>query len=291
MSKLLKLFEQVIERLDVDKKLDAATKTELISSAEALIAEQTQEIKNQAEVVLKEQIEKRATERSAEVLAAFDEFVVTEGSALLEKATAKSDAAIKLLTEKFEADKATLLTENKVSLAKCLDSYLDTVVAEHLPEATVLNEARIQRLEAFYGNVRELAKVSNSDLQEAVAEKVTAIDGEAKLLKEQLDAALKAKIELKKHAAALEKTVFLNEQTKALRPKVAEMIVESAAKLTLTEVKEQFATLLERAEGLIDRRRPAKVEARPVVREQVLNEGKEEIQFDVMDTYVSMYTR
>ena len=293
MSKLLNLFEQVIDKLDTDKKLEASTRSEIISSAEALIAEYANEVKAESQVTLKEQVEKEVKEKAAEVLAAFDEYVLNENTQLFERLSKASIENVKMLKEKFEAEKAKLISEQKKILAEQLDKYLDATVEEYLPKNQVLNEARIARLETFYNNVRELSKVSNEELQETIQTKVKEIDGEARVLKEQLDAALKAKIDLKTKVDSLEKEKFLVEKTKDLRPKIAEIVLESASKMNLAETKEKFSVLVERAEGIIDRRRAAKTDERKhVVREQVLNESKKPVEkVDVIDAYASQYEK
>jgi hypothetical protein len=293
MSKLLNLFEQVIEKLDTEKKLEASIRSEMIASAEAMISEYTDAVKSEAEVTLKESVEQSVKEKAAEVLAAFDEYVLAENTQLFERLSKAGVENVQALKEKFEAEKSELISEQKKVLAEQLDAYLDATVAEYLPKGQVLNEARIARLETFYNNVRELSKVSNEELQETIATKVAEIDGEAKMLKEQLDAALKAKIDLKGKVDALEKEKFLAESTKDLRPKIAELVLESAAKLNLTETKSKFSTLVERAEGIIDQRRAARSDERKTaVREQVLNEHKKPVEpVNVIDAYASQYIK
>lgn len=305
MSKILEMFEQLIAKFDSENKLEESVRSEMIDAAKEIIKEHDEKIISEAKAeineeqlkTITEQTESQVKERAAKVLSDFDEYVLAECKNVIEKLSYLGIKKINSLNEQHAKEKENLISEQKDVITSKIDKYLDSIVKDHLPEKEILNEQRIARLETFYNNVRELSEVSNEDVQNVISKKVEEVESESKVLKEQLDAALKDKIELKKINQKYEKDSFISSKIKDLRPNVSKLVCESVSGLSLSDTKEKIDTIISAAESGIDSRSRRLKEKYSKSSSTIISEHVEQPRVeaqsennDVMDTYVNKFS-
>lgn len=154
-----------------------------------------------------------------------------------------------------KSSKIDILKSQKL-MTEALDQYLDKYVEEVLPKKTIVDYARMQKLESIHESLKGMLLVN----EDAVEKKVEAVKSEleekmvseSKELKDKIAAQEKviaesqtATDELKKKYGELLKKQLISEKTKNLPIVESKKMQERLGKMTAEEIVKNFKTVLE----------------------------------------------
>lgn len=154
-----------------------------------------------------------------------------------------------------KSSKIDVLRSQKV-MTEALDQYLDKYVEEVLPKKTIVDYARMQKLETLHESLKGMLLVNEDAVEKKVDEVKSEYEqkmtNESKELKDKIEAQEKvikesqtATADLKKKYAALLKKSLISEKTKNLPIAESKRMQERLGKMTVEEIQKNYKTVLE----------------------------------------------
>lgn len=110
-------------------------------------------------------------------------------------------------------------------MAKNLSKYLDVAISEAIPEAKVVDSIKLERYQKFYESIRKNVMLSNEELQEVIAAKLSEVTSTIKEQREALNTALSEKITLKEQLNRIETEKIIAESLKGQPAVIAEKVM------------------------------------------------------------------
>jgi hypothetical protein len=156
-------------------------------------------------------------------------------AAVNEAATAKASEITEALEEEFAIKLEESVNEAMEEIVENLDNYLDYIVSEWMEENAVAIEAgiKVQMAESFMDGLKELFYEHNVEIDDETIDVVADLEEEIASLKEEVNKAINANIELSEAVESLQ----------------AEKIFEELSEGLTTSQKERFRTLSEKLDG------------------------------------------
>jgi len=156
----------------------------------------------------------------------------------------------------FETSSKIDVLKSQKMLTETLDKYLDRYVEEVLPKKTIVDYARMQKLEAIHESLKGMLLVNEDAVEKKVDEVKSEYEKkmatESKELEEKIESQKKTIEEsksetavLKKKYAALLKKSLINEKTKNLPITESKKMQERLSKMTVEEIQKNYKTVLE----------------------------------------------
>lgn len=153
-------------------------------------------------------------------------------AAVNEAATAKANEIAESLEEEFATKLEESVNEAMEEIVENLDNYLDYIVSEWMEENAVAIESgiKVQMAESFMEGLKELFYEHNVEIDEETIDVVADLEEEIASLKEEVNKAINANIELSEAVESLQ----------------AEKIFEELSEGLTTSQKERFRVLSEK---------------------------------------------
>lgn len=153
-------------------------------------------------------------------------------AAVNEAATAKANEITESLEEEFSARLEESVNEAMEEIVENLDNYLDYIVSEWMEENAVAIESgiKVQMAESFMEGLKELFYEHNVEIDDETIDVVADLEEEIASLKEEVNKAINANIELSEAVESLQ----------------AEKIFEELSEGLTTSQKERFRVLSEK---------------------------------------------
>lgn len=153
-------------------------------------------------------------------------------AAVNEVATAKANEIAESLEEEFQAQLEESVNEAMEGIVENLDNYLDYIVSEWMEENAIAIESgiKVQMAESFMEGLKELFYEHNVEIDDETIDVVADLEEEIASLKEEVNKAINANIELSEAVEALQ----------------AEKIFEELSEGLTTSQKERFRVLSEK---------------------------------------------
>lgn len=269
-----KAFEDAVETIDEDhsQKLQ-----EVITIMESMDEEHANKLE---EIV--ESIDKDHSEKFKHALEVIDEEHADKLQEVMSKVDEEHTAKLQEVIELYENK------ENK-SITEDISQYLDTYLEEVRPEADLVNEARLNKLENTFNELRKVLMVNDDYVQTEVSEAILDAhniieekDNEInKLMLERVEMNNKAKMieeSVQQKVERLEAKAVLESKMKGCSPKLQaylELCFESAGK---DDIEEKFNEAVEAFKTTEKEKREAIIESRKednkgIIPESVKTEG------------------
>jgi hypothetical protein len=268
-------FKEILTKIDPEKKiLTEDVQNELVSMMEAkektikeeamkdaltLAEKKYENIGEQTRQQIKEALEKQDADYAAKFAEAIEkkdaddvkmldtivEAMDKDHSVKFKKALKKQDkdhsGKLKNIVTKY-GKKMKEVKESVAShrIVSAVDSFVDEYIKEISPVATVVNEAKLGRLEKMYGQLREMVMVNDETFQTEIKEAV--LDAK-KIIDEkdaEIDKLMFEKIEMKKMVEKTEAAKLLENKIKDTPPKMKAYLEVCFKDASRSEIEERF---------------------------------------------------
>lgn len=139
-------------------------------------------------------------------------------AAVNEAATAKAAEITEALEEQFAQELEESISEAMEEVVENLDNYLDYIVAEWMTENTVAIESgiKVQMAESLMDGLKELFYEHNVDINDETVDIVADLEEEIAGLKEEVNKAINANIELSEELSVMTTEMIFNELSEDL---------------------------------------------------------------------------
>jgi len=306
------IFEKLLADLVVQKILSENKKNELIKNFDAKLSEiKEAEFKKASDILekkYKDELEKLDKEHCIIFKKAIHKLdnehcrlfeqamhkLDNEHCELFEQVMSKidKDCSIKLLkvVEKLRNKNINENLVNKIS------DYFDTYIKESMPKSTIIDSAKLSRLEKLQENLKKLLFVSDDYVQKEIKE---AVEDASKIIADkdaQINKLMLEKIEMTKKIKAAESIQFLESKTKDMNPKMKayiETFFKNADKEDIEKKLDEAIIAFKKSENeerakLVSEANSKKKIVKPIVYEEKEPEIK---QIDEMDQYTKMLSK
>jgi hypothetical protein len=147
------------------------------------------------------------------------------------------------LTGKIQ-EKITAEKEAK-QISEAVDSFLGEYVEQILPEKTLVDYAKMQKLEQIQESLKEMLVVSEANICDKTAEIAKNMTEKTEEVSKKLDECEEKLAIQEKELSSLKAEKFVNEKTKDLPEMESEMVKAKTKDMGLEEVTEKYESILE----------------------------------------------
>lgn len=147
------------------------------------------------------------------------------------------------LTGKIQ-DKVTSEKESQ-KIAEAVDSYLSKYVEEILPNKTIVDYARMEKLERIQESLKEMLVISEANINDKTTEITEDLTKKNEETTKKLDECEEKIKEQEKELSSLKAEKFINEKTKDLPEIESDKVKEKTQGMGLDEVTEKYDSILE----------------------------------------------
>lgn len=164
-------------------------------------------------------------------------------AAVNEAATAKAAEITEALEAQFAQELEESISEAMEEVVENLDNYLDYIVAEWMTENTVAIESgiKVQMAESLMDGLKELFYEHNVDINDETVDIVADLEEEIASLKEEVNKAINANIELSEELSVITTENIFNELSEDLTTSQKERFRVLSEKLDSSDLNE-YAT-------------------------------------------------
>ena len=164
-------------------------------------------------------------------------------AAVNEAATAKAAEITEALEAQFAQELEESISEAMEEVVENLDNYLDYIVAEWMTENTVAIESgiKVQMAESLMDGLKELFYEHNVDIDDETVDIVADLEEEIASLKEEVNKAINANIELSEELSVITTENIFNELSEDLTTSQKERFRVLSEKLDSSDLNE-YAT-------------------------------------------------
>lgn len=164
-------------------------------------------------------------------------------AAVNEAATAKAAEITEALEAQFAQELEESISEAMEEVVENLDNYLDYIVAEWMTENTVAIESgiKVQMAESLMDGLKELFYEHNVEIDDATIDIVADLEEEIAGLKEEVNKAINANIELSEELSVITTEMVFNELSEDLTTSQKERFRVLSEKLDSSDLNE-YAT-------------------------------------------------
>jgi hypothetical protein len=268
-------FVEILAKIDPEKKiLTESVQTELVTLMEAkdkqiketafteaskVMDKKIAQLNEEHEAKIKTELEKQNSELTVKAktlvesidkkhVAKLEKFIEVNDKVKTEKlrkAIKKIDESNTTKLEMIVGKCKTKIEELKKmavsdKIVESVDGFLNEYIKEVLPAPAVVNEAKLNRLEKMYGQMREIVMVNDETFQTEVKE---AILDAKKIIEEkegEIDGLMFEKISLKKKLNKIEAERLLENKTQSLSPKTKAYLEVCFKDADVKEIEERF---------------------------------------------------
>lgn len=181
-----------------------------------------------------EHIDKDHTQKVKQIVEAIDEDHTNKLKTLVESIDNDHSSKLQKIVEHFESKKI------NDQMVEAVSDYLDVYLEKVMPEKTLVNEAKLRRLERFHEQVREIAMVNDDFVQTEIREAVEDAASQIKGKEEEIDKLMLEKVELSNKIKKFEAKQLLSEKCKDLSPKLLAYVQTRFEDADSEEIEEQF---------------------------------------------------
>jgi hypothetical protein len=147
------------------------------------------------------------------------------------------------LTGKIQ-DKVTSEKESQ-KIAEAVDSYLSKYVEEILPNKTIVDYARMEKLERIQESLKEMLVISEANISDKTTEITDELTKKNEETTKKLDECKEKIKEQEKELSSLKAEKFINDKTKDLPEIESDKVKEKTQGMGLDEVTEKYDSILE----------------------------------------------
>ena len=223
----------------MDKKI-AQINEENATKLKAELDKQDAELTAKAKTLV-ESIDKKHVEKLQKFVEADDKAKTEKMKLALKKVDESNTAKLELIVNECKKKIETLKTASvSDKIVEAVDGYIDEYIHEILPAPAVVNEAKLNRLEKMYNQMREIVMVNDDTFQTEIKE---AILDAKKIIEEketEIDGLMFEKIELKKKLNANEAAKLLENKTQSLTPRTKAYLETCFKDADVHEIEERF---------------------------------------------------
>lgn len=236
MAKALEIANAKIKELDTDhagklKQVVEAVKTKYENMLVEMDTTHSTKIKQ-----LFEEVDEDHANKLEAVIEAIDEDHSGKLKQVVEAIDAdhagKLDKIVKIYETKQSPDK----------IVEAVSDFMETYLEEVMPKATMINEARLNRLEKMYGTMKQLLVVNDEYVSTEVKEAVEDANSQISSKDKEIDKLMLEKVELKKKIGEIEADKMLTEKCTGFPPKVQAYLKARFKDASTSEMNEKAIT-------------------------------------------------
>ena len=233
MEKALEMANAKIKELDADhagklRQIVEAVKTKYEKMLGEMDTSHSLKIKK-----LFEEIDEDHADKLEAVIEAIDEDHSTKLKQVIEAIdndhAGKLDKLVKIYEHKQAPDK----------IVEAVSDFMETYLEEVMPKSSMINEARLNRLEKMYGTMKQLLVVNDEFVSTEVKEAVEDANSQLSSKDKEIDRLMLEKVELKKKISEIEATQLLAEKCTQYPPKVQAYLNARFKDATSKEISEK----------------------------------------------------
>lgn len=196
-------------------------------------------------------------------------------AAVNEAATVKANEIAESLEEEFSARLEESVNEAMEEIVENLDNYLDYIVSEWMEENAVAIESgiKVQMAESFMEGLKELFYEHNVEIDDETIDVVADLEEEIASLKEEVNKAINANIELSEAVEALQADKIFEELSEGLTTSQKERFRVLSEKLDVSDLDSYSSDLSTLKESFFKSKAP-------VITESAVDDEENEIMLE-----------
>lgn len=191
-------------------------------------------------------------------------------AAVNEAATEKANEITEALEEEFSVRLEESVNEAMEEIVENLDNYLDYIVSEWMEENAVAIESgiKVQMAESFMEGLKELFYEHNVEIDEETIDVVADLEEEIAALKEEVNKAINANIELSEAVESLQAEKIFEELSEGLTTSQKERFRVLSEKLDVSDLETYASDLSTLKESFFKTKAPMITESAAVDNEE-----------------------